>query len=276
MYVGCPLTFGDGTNPLTVNLENSLDSTAVKNAIVLVDGKDLTVNKNATVNVVIAGKSKECRGINIGGTGTTVTVDGKLNISKDAGCDAATVYGIKGVAGTQLKVNAGGIVNISGYSAPENVLPNVYVTMNGGSMITKDQKTAVIDQNKTHEGDTGSPEVQIAILTERINQLTAHLKQHPNDDHSRLGMHGPCGFINVSEFSCFGVNAQRGADHLCCGFGFQCRKCQKICREAAAKVCGVPANIDIPGKRYYSLTISALGAFLRTLSMPLRQEALAE
>ena len=56
-------------------------------------------------------------------------------------------------------------------------------------MITKDQKTAVIDQNKTHEGDTGSPEVQIAILTERINQLTAHLKQHPNDDHSRLGMY---------------------------------------------------------------------------------------
>ena len=56
-------------------------------------------------------------------------------------------------------------------------------------MITKDQKTVVIDQNKTHEGDTGSPEVQIAILSERINQLTAHLKQHPNDDHSRLGMY---------------------------------------------------------------------------------------
>jgi hypothetical protein len=42
--------------------------------------------------------------------------------------------GSKAVAGTQLKVNAGGVVNISGYSAPENVLPNVYVTMNGGSM----------------------------------------------------------------------------------------------------------------------------------------------
>ena len=49
-------------------------------------------------------------------------------------------------------------------------------------MITKDQKTVVIDANKTHEGDTGSPEVQIAILTE-------HLKKHPNDDHSRLGMY---------------------------------------------------------------------------------------
>jgi small subunit ribosomal protein S15 len=56
-------------------------------------------------------------------------------------------------------------------------------------MITKDQKTTVIDANKTHEGDTGSPEVQIAILSERINQLTAHLKTHPNDKHSRLGMY---------------------------------------------------------------------------------------
>ena len=56
-------------------------------------------------------------------------------------------------------------------------------------MITKEQKNQVIEANKTHEGDTGSPEVQIAILTERINQLTAHLKQHPNDDHSRLGMY---------------------------------------------------------------------------------------
>ena len=56
-------------------------------------------------------------------------------------------------------------------------------------MITKDQKTAVIEANKTHEGATGSPEVQIAILTERIKQLTEHLKQHPNDKHSRLGMY---------------------------------------------------------------------------------------
>ncbi len=55
-------------------------------------------------------------------------------------------------------------------------------------MITKDQKTAVIEANKTHENDTGSPEVQIAILTERIRQLTEHLKDHPNDKHSRLGM----------------------------------------------------------------------------------------
>lgn len=56
-------------------------------------------------------------------------------------------------------------------------------------MITKDQKTAVIEANKTHENDTGSPEVQIAILTERIAQLTEHLKVHKKDDHSRMGLH---------------------------------------------------------------------------------------
>ena len=56
-------------------------------------------------------------------------------------------------------------------------------------MITKDQKTVVINDNRTHETDTGSPEVQVAILTERIKQLTEHLKQHPNDKHSRLGMY---------------------------------------------------------------------------------------
>ena len=56
-------------------------------------------------------------------------------------------------------------------------------------MLRKEQKTAIIDANRTHPTDTGSPEVQIAILTERIRQLTEHLKQHPNDDHSRLGMY---------------------------------------------------------------------------------------
>ena len=56
-------------------------------------------------------------------------------------------------------------------------------------MITKDQTTVVIESNRTHETDTGSPEVQIAILSERIKQLTEHLKNHPNDDHSRLGMY---------------------------------------------------------------------------------------
>ena len=55
-------------------------------------------------------------------------------------------------------------------------------------MITKDQKTAVISNNRTHEKDTGSPEVQIAILTERISQLTEHLKVHKHDNHSRRGL----------------------------------------------------------------------------------------
>ena len=55
-------------------------------------------------------------------------------------------------------------------------------------MITKEQKTAVIEANKTHDNDTGSPEVQIAILTTRIAQLTEHLKVHKKDNHSRLGL----------------------------------------------------------------------------------------
>ena len=55
-------------------------------------------------------------------------------------------------------------------------------------MITKDQKTAVIESNRTHETDTGSPEVQIAILTERINQLTVHMQNNPQDKHSNRGL----------------------------------------------------------------------------------------
>ena len=56
-------------------------------------------------------------------------------------------------------------------------------------MMRKEEKTAIIEQYATHPGDTGSPEVQIAILTQRIRELTEHLKNHPNDDHSRLGMY---------------------------------------------------------------------------------------
>ena len=56
-------------------------------------------------------------------------------------------------------------------------------------MITKETKTSVINENRTHETDTGSPEVQIAIQTQRIREQTAHLKNHPNDKHSRLGMY---------------------------------------------------------------------------------------
>ena len=56
-------------------------------------------------------------------------------------------------------------------------------------MIRKDEKTAVIEANRTHGTDTGSPEVQIAILTARINQLTEHLRVHIHDNHSRRGLY---------------------------------------------------------------------------------------
>ncbi|MBQ2890427.1 MAG: 30S ribosomal protein S15 [Clostridia bacterium] len=52
----------------------------------------------------------------------------------------------------------------------------------------KERKQEIIKQFATHEGDTGSPEVQIAILTERINELNEHLKVHKKDHHSRRGL----------------------------------------------------------------------------------------
>ncbi|MCC8191945.1 MAG: 30S ribosomal protein S15 [Ruminococcus sp.] len=55
-------------------------------------------------------------------------------------------------------------------------------------MLRKEEKTAIIEANRKHETDTGSPEVQIAILTKRINDLTEHLKVHKNDHHSRRGL----------------------------------------------------------------------------------------
>ena len=55
-------------------------------------------------------------------------------------------------------------------------------------MLRKEEKTAVIESNRLHEQDTGSPEVQIAILTKRINELTDHIKVHPKDHHSRRGL----------------------------------------------------------------------------------------
>ncbi len=54
--------------------------------------------------------------------------------------------------------------------------------------MTQEEKTAVIGQYAMHEGDTGSPEVQIAVLTKRINDLTEHLKIHKKDHHSRRGL----------------------------------------------------------------------------------------
>ncbi len=55
-------------------------------------------------------------------------------------------------------------------------------------MLTKQEKDQIIADYKTHPGDTGSPEVQIAMLTQRINELTDHLKTHPKDHSSRRGL----------------------------------------------------------------------------------------
>jgi small subunit ribosomal protein S15 len=55
-------------------------------------------------------------------------------------------------------------------------------------MLEKELKQQIIAENAVHEGDTGSPEVQIAILTKRIADLTEHLKANHNDHHSRRGM----------------------------------------------------------------------------------------
>ena len=54
--------------------------------------------------------------------------------------------------------------------------------------MTQAEKTAIMQEYAIHEGDTGSPEVQIAVLTKRIRDLTEHLKEHPKDHHSRRGL----------------------------------------------------------------------------------------
>lgn len=54
--------------------------------------------------------------------------------------------------------------------------------------LVKETKTGIIGEYKHHESDTGSPEVQVALLTARINQLTEHLKEHKKDHHSRRGL----------------------------------------------------------------------------------------
>ena len=58
----------------------------------------------------------------------------------------------------------------------------------GGVIMTKEKKQEIINTYKRDEKDTGSPEVQIALLTQRINELTEHLKVHKKDNHSRRGL----------------------------------------------------------------------------------------
>ena len=83
-------------------------------------------------------------------------------------------------------------------------------------MIAKDKKQAIIKEYGRSEGDTGSPEVQIAILTARINELTDHFKANPKDHHSRRGLlkmvgqrRGLLAGFNVSK---------KGADLICSFF----------------------------------------------------------
>jgi small subunit ribosomal protein S15 len=71
----------------------------------------------------------------------------------------------------------------SGWEVPVPFFPE-----GPASMIAIEKKKTVIESNRTHDKDTGSPEVQIALLTERINELTEHLKTHNKDFSSRRGL----------------------------------------------------------------------------------------
>jgi len=55
-------------------------------------------------------------------------------------------------------------------------------------MLDREAKEKIVNDYRTHDGDTGSPQVQVALLTERINQLTEHFKAHKKDNHSRRGL----------------------------------------------------------------------------------------
>ena len=83
----------------------------------------------------------------------------------------------------QLREKTHWVLHQTPYLAPRKISKKVENTM-----IQKEKKTQVILENATHEGDTGSPEVQIAILTARINELTDHLRVHKHDNHSRRGL----------------------------------------------------------------------------------------
>ena len=54
--------------------------------------------------------------------------------------------------------------------------------------LLRERKSSIVEEHKTHETDTGSPEVQVALLTGQINQLNEHLKEHKKDHHSRRGL----------------------------------------------------------------------------------------
>jgi len=68
------------------------------------------------------------------------------------------------------------------------LVSGLFIKIGEKNMITKDKKQVVITEYRTHESDTGSPEVQVAVLTERIRELTEHMKIHVKDFHSRRGL----------------------------------------------------------------------------------------
>ena len=76
--------------------------------------------------------------------------------------------------------------NAALHQPPSVGMPNIF--LKGETTMTNQEKQAIIAEYAIHEGDTGSPEVQIAILTYRINSLTEHLKSNKKDHHSRRGL----------------------------------------------------------------------------------------
>ena len=76
--------------------------------------------------------------------------------------------------------------NAALHQPPSVGMPNIF--LKGEKTMTNQEKQAIIAEYAIHEGDTGSPEVQIAILTFRINSLTEHLKSNKKDHHSRRGL----------------------------------------------------------------------------------------
>ena len=77
---------------------------------------------------------------------------------------------------------------MSGVHPPTSELTQIIKFKKGENIMQKDVKQAIIEEYAIHEGDTGSPEVQIALLTYRINNLNAHLKNNNKDFHSRRGL----------------------------------------------------------------------------------------
>lgn len=75
-----------------------------------------------------------------------------------------------------------------GHSDPVLVFGDELIFKEDKEMISKEKKTAIMNEYARTPGDTGSPEVQVAVLTARIQELTEHLKENPKDHHSRRGM----------------------------------------------------------------------------------------